>query len=113
MNIGDCLYEIQSIDKELVRLRKKTRELGSRKKNLLNQIVEGMKETGDTEIIHKGKTFTLEEQLRHTRKNDKKRKEDIMELLNGEGFQGTEAEEMYEKISGAMRGPETKVYKLK
>ena len=113
MNTGALLYEIQNIDKELVRLRKRTRELNQRKKNLLNQAVDIMIESGETSFTYQGKTYKLEEHKRHTRKNEKKKHADTLDILNTEGFHGEEAEEMYEKLSSAYRGPEVVSYKLK
>ena len=112
MDFGSILYEIDGIDKELARLRKKTSELNKRKKDLMTQAIEDMKESGETSVVHKGKTYTLEERPKHGRKTDKKKREDTLSILADEGFNGEEAEEMYNKLTGAMKGPETVIYKL-
>ncbi len=113
MDTVSILYEIESIDKELSRLRKKVRELNQRRKELLDQAVENMREAGEESITHRGKTYVLEERQRRGRKTDQKKKQDALLVLQDEGFHGEEAEEMYNKITGAMRGPETIVYTLK
>ncbi len=113
MDTGSILYEIDGIDKELARLRKRMNELNKRKKDLMTQAVEYMKDTGETQITHRGKTYILEERARHIRKNDKKKRDDTLTILNDEGFHGDEADEMYTKITGALRGPEMIIYKLK
>ncbi len=107
MDTGSILYEVEGIDKELARLRKEVRELNNRKKDLLTQAVNNMKDSGDTQISHRGKTYILEERSRHARKNDKKKREDALTILNDE------AVEMYVKLTDALRGPETFIYRLK
>jgi len=113
MDTGSILYEIDGIDKELVRLRKKVRELNDRKKSLMTQAITNMQDSGETSIVHRGKTYKLEERQRHTRKTDRKKKEDALLVLADEGFHGVEAEEMFDKLTGALRGPETINYTLK
>ncbi len=113
MDAGSILYEVDGIDKELSRLRKKMNELTKRKKELMVQAIDYMQESGETTIEHRGKTYVLEERSRHVRKNDKKKREDTMLILQEEGFDGVEAEEIYTKITDALRGPETRVYALK
>nr|QBK87237.1 MAG: uncharacterized protein LCMAC201_01390 [Marseillevirus LCMAC201] len=113
MDTGSILYEIEGIDKELARLRKKVRELNKRKKDLLEQAVNNMHESGETQIAHGGKTYILGERSQHVRKNDKKKRQDTLTILNDEGFHGDQADEMYDKITGALRGPETITYTLK
>ena len=113
MDTGSILYEVEGIDKELARLRKEVRELNNRKKDLLTQAVNNMKDSGDTQISHRGKTYILEERSRHARKNDKKKREDTLTILNDEGFHGNEADEVYVKLTDALRGPETFIYTLK
>ena len=82
-------------------------------KNLLNQAVDNMRGSGETTLVHQGKTYKLEEHTHHVRKNDRKKREDTVSILNDEGFHGEEAEDMYEKILGAYRGPESVSYQLK
>ena len=113
MDTGSLLYEVDGIDKELARLRAKVRELNKRKKDLMVQAVENMKKSGETSIVHRDKTYFLEERQRHGRKTDKKKREDALVILADEGFHGDEANEMYEKLTGALRGPETKIYRLR
>ena len=113
MDTGSILYEIDGIDKELARLRKKVTELNKRKKDLMTQAIDNMHDSGETTITHRGKTYALEEHQRHGRKTDRKKREDVLTVLADEGFHGDEAEEMYNKFTGAMRGPETLSYKLK
>ncbi len=113
MNTGGFLYEVQNIDKELVRLRKRIRELNQRKKHLLNQIIDTMKEYGETNFIYQGKTYKLEEHKHRIRKNEKQKHQDTLDILNAEGFHKEEAEEMYEKLLDAYRGPESVSYKLR
>ncbi len=113
MDTGSILYEVDGIDKELARLRGKVRELNKRKKDLMDQAIDNMKDSGDTSIIHRGKTYVLEERPRHGRKTDKKKRDDALVILADEGFHGEEADEMYSKLTGALRGPETVTYALR
>ena len=113
MNNGSLLYEIDSIDKELARLRKKIRDLGKRKKELTANVIENLKESGEVSVTHNGKTYVLEERGRHCRKSDKKKKHDAILVLQEEGFHGAEAEEIYDKITEALKGPEQTTFVLK
>ena len=113
MDIGSILYEVDGIDKELARLRKQVTELGKRKKDLMSQAINILHESGETSITHQGKKYVLEERQRHSRKTDKKKREDALSVLADEGFHGEEAEEMYGKLAGALQGPETVIYTLK
>ena len=113
MDVGSMLYEIDEIDKELTRLRKVTRDLSTRRKDLMNKTIEKLRERGDTEYTHNGKKYILEERVKHIRKPDKKKRQDAISILQDEGFENHEAEEMYEKITVALRGPETNVVTLK
>ena len=112
MDTGSLLYEIDNIDVEVSRLRKEMKKLNDRKKELMTQAIENMKNNGEETITHRGKTYVLQERLKHTRKPDKKKKEDAMLILQDEGFHGTEAEEMYNKITDALKGPEKTTYTL-
>lgn len=113
MNIGSVLYEIQELDKELKRLRKKTTELNKRKKDLMNKAIESARKTGDTSVTFKGQTYTIEERSRHTRKSNKQKRKDTLNILQENGIEGYEAENMYKAIQGAFRGPEKVIYTLK
>lgn len=113
MDVGSMLYEIDEIDKELVRLRKVMRELGDRKKQLTTKTIDTLKEKGETEYTHNGKKYMLEERVTHVRKTDKKKRQDAISILQEEGYETHEAEEMYEKITGALKGPETNIVTLK
>jgi hypothetical protein len=106
------MYEVKGIEKEVKNLQKKVRELNKRKKNLLSKIIDQLQETGDETITYDGKTYTLTEQQRHTRKGDSKKREDAMGILQEQGLYGEEAEVVYSKLSGAMRGKEILTYKL-
>lgn len=113
MDTGSLLYEIENIEKELVRLRTSVKELNSRKKDLERQIIEIMQDTDEQSITHNGKTYTLEETQHRGRKADKKKREDALAILAAEGYHGEEAEEMYNKLTSALRGPENITFKLK
>ena len=113
MDTDSILCEITTIDKELSRLHKDMRVLSTRKKNLISQAVENMQSMGQTRHDHAGKTYILEEKTLHTRKPTKKKHDDAILVLHEEGFDGTQAEEMYDKITNAMRGPTKLSYILK
>lgn len=113
MDTASILYEIDGIEKELARLRKRVKSLNTRKKQLMDQVITNMKDSGETEVTIRGKKYYLEERARHGRKTDKKRKEDALHVLQEEGFQGHEAEEMYDKLTDALRGPEQTIYTLR
>lgn len=113
MDIGAIFYEIDSIDKELVRLRKKTSELNKRKKALVTNIIESLQDSGENTVTHKGKTYTLEERQRFGRKPDKKKREDALSILADGGFHGEDADEIYNKLTEALKGPEIVSYTLK
>lgn len=113
MDIGSLLYEIDGITKELVRIRKTTKDLNTRKKNLTNQIISIMKDNGDDTLVHNGKTFELREIQRYGRKSDKKRHEDAIVVLQDEGINGDQAEDIYRKLSGVLKGPEITTFTLK
>lgn len=113
MDSGSMLYEVDNIDKELKRMRKKMKDLNTRKKELVNQIIEYMRENDKKEETYNGRKFILKEKPKSSRKAKQETKADIIAILNEEGFHGNEAEEMYNKIVSANKGPEEIVYELK
>jgi hypothetical protein len=113
MDTQACLYEIDGIDTELVRLRKKVKVLNLRKKNLQAIVINNLKESGEEQYVHKGKKYIVEEQTRYSRKNDKKRREAALSVLGEEGIHGAEADDLYSKISSSFIGSEKVCYKLK
>lgn len=106
MDSESLLYEIDNIDIEISRLRKNLKTLNERKKELTTQVIDNIQNSGQDTIIHGGKKYVLQKRQKHTRKPDKKKKEDTMLILQDEGFNGIEAEEMYNKITNALKGPE-------
>lgn len=107
------LYEINNIDKELTRLRKKTRDLNDRKKILSQQAITAMRENDELQIKSGGKTYRVEEKAQYSRKGEKKKKEDAIAILIEEGYSKEDAEEMYIKLSGALKGVTKTTYVLK
>lgn len=113
MDIGGILYELDGIEKEIVRLRKKLSGLNSRKKELTTKVIDIMKENGDETTKYNGKTYTLEQKPRHTRKPIKQKMTDVISILEEQGIERHEAEDIYHHITDAMKGPEKVVYTLK
>jgi uncharacterized protein YlzI (FlbEa/FlbD family) len=112
MDNPGLLYEINNIDIELTRLRKKVFELNKRKQLLTSKIISNMKDSGETEIFHNGKKFVLEEAIRHSRKSDKNKKQDVLFVLQEQGVERPDAEELYSKLNKVLKGTEKVVTKL-
>jgi SOS response regulatory protein OraA/RecX len=110
MDINSRLYEISSIDKELARLRKQVQDLNKKKKNITQNIIDSLLETGEKEVIYKNEKYVLEEKQHRSRKNDKKKHSDTIAILNEAGYYGDDAENIYNKLNTAFQGNEKKVY---
>lgn len=106
------LYEIQSIDKELGNLRKTCGNLNKRKKELTDNVISVMKDKNITECEYKGTKYIIKEYKHAIRKGTKKRYEDMLNILNLNGFYGEDAEKIYINIVTASKGPETTTTKL-
>lgn len=106
------MYEVESINKELARLRKKTRELGARKRGLLDKAADNLIARDETRIEHKGKVYNLVEKKLTTRKSNKDKKADAMNVITHNGFYGRDAEELLDQISAAFKGPEQTRYTI-
>lgn len=113
MDIKSFVYEITSIDKELKRMRGKMRELEKKRGALFDKTIALMKERGETQITINGQQYTLEERVVHSRKADKKKKQDAMTLLQEQGIQRYDAEELYSKLDKALKGQEKVTLRLK
>jgi len=113
MNVSTNFYEINSIDKELQRLRKQVQSLNKRRKQLVDKIIENLSQKGENEFTYKGEKYIIEEKHLRSRKGDKKRREETMSILNEVGYYGEEADEVYSKLSNAFQGPEKIIRALK
>lgn len=113
MDINANLYEINSIDKELSRLKKQVNDLNKKKKALTQNIINKLIENGEKEIVYKNEKYILEEKQQRSRKNDKKKHNDTIQILNEAGYYGIDAEEIYSKLSDAFQGQGKVIYRLK
>ena len=116
MNTDALLYEVQGQEKELKRLKGRVKTCNERIKDLMSQVYENMRQAGEEDHVYNGQTYHIEEKTVKTRKGDTKKRQDVLTVLNDEGIEGPDAEEIYEKVLGAMHGPETvrhRVVKLK
>lgn len=117
-------YEIEQLEKENKRLKaelKKIRDTmnGNLKKNnsrireLEMQIIKGLQSKGKDSIEYKGKVYHARAKIRHVRKSEKVKKEEIMNVLKETGEDEEEIENIYDKLSKAMRGDEHLEWSLK
>lgn len=113
MDISSILYEIDSLDKELVRLRKTVSELNKRKKILTDQAIQILNDSDEKVYTFNGKKYAISEKIKTLRKTKKTVKKDLFALFEEEGITGHDAEEMYNKITNTLKGTETISYSLK
>lgn len=113
MEINAHVYEITSIEKELKRMRMKMRELDKKRRGLLEKTIKLMKDRGQSEITINGQKYSLQEQVIHARKGDKKKKQDAVTILEEQGIQRYDAEELYTKLDKALKGEEKVALRLK
>lgn len=113
MNTDALLYEVQSLKTEIDRLKKDMKRHNTRIKNLMDQVIENMLANDEHEHTFNGKTYKLNENTIHTRKTDDKKKKDALLVLEEEGIEGPGAEQVYNKIVDAFKGPEKTRYVLK
>jgi predicted esterase YcpF (UPF0227 family) len=109
---ASILYEIDSINKELTRLKKRVSELNKRKKTLTDKIITNLQETGETSISYNGKTYKLTE--KHITKNIKplQAKPQAIQILQELGIEDYQASEVFEKLTQTIKGEEKIVFKL-
>jgi len=106
MNTDALLYEVQGLEKELIRLKKSVKTCNERKKKLMNKVIENMKANNEEKHVYNGKTYYVKELKIHSRKADKIKKKDALNVLVDEGVDGIGAEEIYYKLVDALKGPE-------
>lgn len=112
MDAGAALYEVEQIDKELVILRKRTKELTARKKHLVMCAINNMLATEQSQIRYGNKTFVLKEQTRFARKATTQKRKDALSVLCEEGIYGDEAEQLYSRLTKALKGEQRIEYTI-
>jgi len=114
MNTDALLYEVQGLEKELARLKASTKICKNRIDTLMSQVVQNMRTNGIEKYTYNGQTYNLKEHKIHTRKKDVEKKKDAITVLQEDaGIEGQGAEEVYNKLVNALRGPEKVSYVLK
>jgi hypothetical protein len=99
--------EIEKLDKEMKILRDKIKNFQKRKKELHTEIVDELQENNKESWVFSGIKYVLEEKTIKGRKKEADKKKDINGLLQKLEDGELSAEELYEQVLLAMRGPET------
>ena len=102
MDTSSILYEVENIDKEINRLKVKITGLNTRKKSLMNQAINNIKDS-DTDFFYNGKKISIKEKAVYTRKNEKRKKQDTLNILRDEGISNN-PDDLYNKITYALKG---------
>jgi len=112
MDIGAIFYEVDSINKEIKRLRAEIKNLDKRKNQLLDDLIKNMQENDQTEFIYNGKCYKLEAKQLRNRKKVSEKRQDIMQVIYNHGFENEEAEKVYTEFVDSLRGETKTIYRL-
>ncbi len=110
-SVTAAVNELESITKELTKLRLQTRKLNQRKAQLEEEILRYMESTDETKLKYKGLKIQAEEREVYRRKKKSEKDESAMEALRSFGVSNAEA--AYRQVIESMRGSPQHKYKVK
>lgn len=110
-SVTAAVNELESIMKELQKVRLQTRKLNQRKAQLEEEILRYMESTEETKLKYKGIKIQAEEKEVYKRKKKADKDESAMETLRSFGVPNPEA--AYRQVLQSMRGSPQHKYKVK
>ena len=99
--------EIEKLDKEMKLLRDKIKTYQKRKKELNCEIIDELQENDKDSWVYSGIKYILEEKTSKGRKKESDKKKDISQVLQKLEEGELTADELYDQVLLALKGPET------
>jgi predicted transcriptional regulator len=112
MSITATISELDSINKELKRVRTQIKDLSERKKELEDHILKYMEEQEKIGIEYKNVVITAQETIKRDKKNKDEKIESVKTLLKKNGMNQV-SDDFVESLMNSMKGEKIKKTELK